>query len=93
MIGPMNNRLVLGLSLAVAFLLGCVVTQAVAPTAPPAWAGAPGELQRWEYYCTKDPTKDKLDEAGRNGWELVAGAGAGNQAIMRFAWCFKRPRK
>lgn len=89
-------KLVLGLSLAVAFLLGCVITQATAPTPSPAFAGPPGTVQHWEYYCFNERSVEDVmheaNEAGTKGWELVAAAGAGAQFLNDKFWCFKRPR-
>ena len=79
----------MGLSLSVAFVAGCVAQSVMAPI-PPARAGA--DVQRWEYLCIDESGGEEVTEqanrAGAQGWELVA-AGKNTRDI---SWCFKRPR-
>jgi len=87
------QKLVLILSLAVVFLLGCLSATLVPKSSvAPAKAAVPSQ---WEHRCFKgdvsgngyeEATTNILTKVGREGWQLVAiGAGA------RF--CFKRPRR
>ena len=80
------------------FLIGCAVGGAASSrfVAPPARAGT--NPTRWEHYCLygdKGVTA-KANELGAEGWEMVAGAGAGTgstiTAEMEFIWCFKREK-
>ncbi len=84
--------------LSVVFLIGCAVGGAASSrfVAPPARAGT--SPTRWEHTCfygDKGIT-EKSNELGAEGWEMVAGAGAGNgsgfTAEMKFIWCFKREK-
>ncbi len=83
--------LLLGLSLSLAFIVGCLAgsTDLVFP---PASAGAVVE-QRWAYFCFERDDIDELNDmangAGARGWEMVAAApGKNGDAI----WCFRQPR-
>lgn len=82
---------VLGLSLAVAYVVGCA-TARVAPT-PMAVAQAPVGMSRWEYFCTDgynaDTIMQRANQAGAEGWEMVGGVGSTRVPGL---WCFKRPR-
>ena len=76
--------------------LGCVAATVAQPfVAPPARAGT--KPQEWEYYCVQSSQgfTDAANQLGRQGWELVSGAGtlsSGNSfASPSFVWCFKRP--
>ena len=74
-----HKKIILGLSLAVTFLVGCLVGQVVIP---PVRAGT--NPQRWEYMCAPNSEANK---AGAQGWELVQiekGTSFSNN------WCFKR---
>ena len=73
-------------SLGLVFILGCatggVASQLVVP---PARAETPPT--RWEYLCGKgDVTTSKFNEAGAQGWELVAVARIPGDSTF----CFKR---
>jgi hypothetical protein len=77
------------------FLLGCAVGGASSRLAvPQARAGA--NPTRWEYHCI-DGTAELVpnsNKMGEQGWEMVAGAGAGSSSKLlsnnEFVWCFKR---
>ena len=73
----------LGLSLSVAFVIGCVAAPLVIPPLSAQQAGG----QRWQYFCFNERSAEDVtplaNRAGRDGWEMVA---AGLEA-----WCFKRP--
>jgi len=71
-----QKKLVVVLSLAVAFLVGCIVGQKVIS---PVRAGT--SPTRWEYMRGLDKDANK---AGTQGWELVA-------IDHDYNWCFKRP--
>jgi hypothetical protein len=85
-------------AVSVTFVIGCVVggassRLAAQPRPAPAYT-------RWEYNCFNTPfqTTDKANELGAQGWEMVAGAGAGGGAssvshFETFIWCFKRPAR
>lgn len=85
------RQFLLGLSLSIAFILGCVTAQhvpglAAVPSAS-AYAG-----QQWEYTCEKSPTlliNDKftsfLNERGGAGWELLP-------VTLGDSLCFKRSK-
>ena len=94
------RNFVLGLSLSVAFVVGCMFGASQRERVlPPARAASPTGTQ-WQYYCL-DGTKNIMStfrKLGLDGWELVGGAGgaaSGSADILgadwRFAlWCFKR---
>lgn len=72
----------LGLSLSMAFVIGCLSARFVVPA-----ARAQG-VRRWEHFCfssgSLEQLQSRLDEAGSEGWELATGFG-------RFEACMKRP--
>ncbi len=83
----------LGASLSVVFIVGCVAGAAGRPiVVPEASARQPVRDQRsaqnprWEYRCVRDAPvsliQDRANRVGADGWELVTGSAAG--------WCFKR---
>jgi hypothetical protein len=83
----------LGLSISLAFMVGCVAGSS-GLLLPPARAGGVIE-QRWAYFCFErsniDEINDMANGAGARGWELVAASpknGANGDAI----WCFRQPR-
>ena len=88
------RQFLLGLTISIAFIAGCVASQLAQIVIPPARAGAP--TQRWEYFCERDTDGPwtpegiaKLNSAGREGWEFVQQlAGSGG---IRDVYCFKRP--
>ena len=73
------RRIVVGLSLLVAFLVGCLASSVVTPQVfhvPPARAGS--TPQKWEYSCIATLDLEKAQQAtmrfsqmGSEGWELV----------------------
>jgi hypothetical protein len=77
----------LGLSLSIAYFVGCATARVTTPPVANAQAGA----QRWEYFCTdgyNDETiMERANEAGAQGWEMIAGVGSTRVAGL---WCFKR---
>jgi hypothetical protein len=81
---------ILGASLSVVFIAGCVASPYVLP---PAHANQPNQvgLERWQYYCFSDgntaSTQSKANRAGHEGWEM---AGQGNYDASESIWCFKR---
>lgn len=91
------RQFLLGLSISVAFILGCVTAQHVPELGMPTASAYEG--QRWDYTCTEWPApslkQDKtlrsleghLDELGASGWEL-APIPSGNATFL----CFKRPQ-
>jgi len=89
----------LGLSLSVAFILGCVTSQlSHTLVIPPAQAGE--QHTKWSYMCGEFEKVERLHEvankAGLEGWELVGGSGMGRAPALgqpgeRHIWCFKRP--
>jgi hypothetical protein len=89
------HRSILILSLAVAFLSGCVVTMAARDlVVPPARAGT--NPTRWEHRCYTtsllgwQPYEDLnrlANEAGRKGWAISGGPAGGGATLV----CFKRP--
>jgi hypothetical protein len=81
------RNLILGLSLSVAFIVGCVaggVGQRL--VAPPARAGT--SPKKWETHCfqergSTEMVNAKANKMGQQGWEFVDGNGS--------FYCFKRP--
>jgi hypothetical protein len=76
----------LGLSVSIAFVLGCAAAPLVLPAN--AQSSAPEGVQRWEYSCDERRAFDYIEpyanEMGAAGWELVSIAGSSDV-------CFKRP--
>lgn len=82
---------ILGLSISLAFMVGCVAATS-GLLLPPALAGQVVE-QRWAYFCFERSNVDDLNDmangAGARGWELVAAASSkGGDPV----WCFRQPR-
>jgi hypothetical protein len=75
------------LVLLVVFFAGCAAERLL--VVPPARAGT--NPQRWEYFCRDEGTAGFVtkmaNQAGQEGWELVA-VGGGS---LNDTWCFKRP--
>ncbi len=82
------RNLILGLSLSVAFIVGCLVRPLVVP---PVRAGT--NPAKWEYKCfDEDETvkiEAKANRLGRAGFELVTAHGRGTVDAYD-SWCFKR---
>jgi len=86
----------LGLSLSLAFILGCVAAPALVPhldAQPTSAQPAPPNAPRWEMQCADYEHMNSAasltrlgDQAGANGWELAWVVE--NRAVV----CFKRPR-
>jgi hypothetical protein len=90
----------LGLSISVAFILGCVAAQHVPALAVPSAAAYAGP--RWEYTCQPIPNlggQNRMDlgntheafiqwlnELGADGWEITPMPAPGD------FFCFKRPQ-
>jgi len=74
----------LGLSISLAFILGCVSAPLIVPRLS---AQNPPNTPRWENYCdtagTRGSMRELLARTGPEGWELAAVDGA--------LFCFKRP--
>jgi hypothetical protein len=78
------------LAVSFVFVLGCVAGGVASQLAvAPARAQAPN-AHRWEYNCGVDPSLAQLDEAGSQGWELVAIAPYRSAASGHLSYCFKR---
>ena len=77
----------LGASLSVAFIIGCVARPYIVPPANANQAA----FQRWQYYCFNDGDPQRVqanaNKAGLQGWEM---AGQGNYNPGSSIWCFKR---
>ena len=86
------KRVLLGLCVSAAFIVGCAVG-ASRYVASPAYAQPPG-ASRWEYTCFQEYDVEDLQayaaRLGSEFWELagVGAHGGGGEPI----WCFKRPR-
>jgi hypothetical protein len=91
------RQFLLGLSISVAFILGCVTAQHVPGVATPSASASTATYtgQRWEYMCAKGPSFANivkfydelpifLNEHGAAGWEYIP------HELDRF--CFKRPQ-
>ena len=76
----------LGLSLSIAFILGCAAAPLIVPRLS-AQQQATG-VQRWEYVCITQRRAaadiDELNRYGAAGWELAPSRG-------NIEFCFKRP--
>lgn len=87
----MWRGLILGLSVSVAFIVGCVAgaTGSLAPSA----RALPVVEQRWAYFCFERGDVDQINgmsnSAGLRGWEMVAAATPGSGVPV---WCFRQPR-
>jgi hypothetical protein len=81
------RNLILGLSLSVAFIVGCLAGPVVQPTLAPSLRAAPGTV-KWEYHCvgfrqaSGNEIARELNKAGALGWELAV--------TDRVNWCLKR---
>lgn len=85
------RNLVLGLSIAVALLAGCIIgATASRLVVPPVRAGT--NPPKWEYKCFSENRSAhiawKANRLGAVGFEMVAGAGLSHNQDPR--WCFKR---
>ena len=78
----------LGASVSLAFILGCVVRPLLIPPA----TAQQVSLQKWEYFCFDSGNTDDVmkgaKSAGLQGWEMTA---AGNYTATVSIWCFRRP--
>ncbi len=89
------RNLILGLSLSVAFIVGCVAGPALMPrtTAAPAVQAAPG-TPRWEYKCFDEngatDIQTKVNQLGQAGFEMVAASSNNDYANGDAYFCFKR---
>jgi hypothetical protein len=77
----------------VAIVCGCAGAAASALIIPPARSQ---NLPRSEYFCIHDlkDTDDfaaKMNQAGREGWELVGAGATPDYPTTNSTWCFKRP--
>ncbi len=92
------RNLVLGLSLSVAFIVGCVAGPAIMPrtSAAPSAPAAPG-TPKWEYVCYNGTSNlmSTFRKLGHAGWEMSGSSGGIGTAPSglheKFSiWCFKR---
>lgn len=78
------NGFALGLSLSLAFILGCVSAPLLIPRLS---AQNPPDVTRWEYICDTASTMGRLqtylNESGAEGWELAS--------HVQNRVCLKRP--
>jgi hypothetical protein len=72
------RRVIFALSLACAFLLGALVRPSLVDRVD-------AQTAKVESRCVKD--EDEANALGREGWEVVTSAGAGNNV---FRYCFVR---
>src|SRR4051812_7028462 len=94
------RQFLLGLTISLAFIVGSMSSQLLSRVVPRAHAG--GEMGRWIYRCEslspENPTKfmnapdvvGKLNELGRQGWELVLEMPHPQNAFL-IVFCFKQP--
>lgn len=87
----------MGLSLAGAFILGCVSAPLMGPAVVPraqaeSYTPVDGSTHGWGYRCVtnvrRDTFESQANDFGQSGWELVGSAP--DIQDMQF-WCFKRP--
>ena len=81
----------LGLSLSVAFIIGCLAGPYLAPAAS---AQPRPRAQRYQYHCIEghdnvQRLQERMNEKASRGWELVAVAAHGTWP-NRAQWCFRR---
>lgn len=87
------RNLILGLSLSVAFIVGCLVRPLVVP---PVRAGT--NPPKWEYKCFRETGESKVEaksnKLGAAGFEMTGSAGGvggeGWGSSQWYVWCFKR---
>ncbi|MEI9950853.1 MAG: hypothetical protein WDO74_18225 [Pseudomonadota bacterium] len=81
----------IGLSISLAFIVGCVAGS-TRYGVPKAEAAAVVE-QRWSYFCFAasniEDVNSKANAAGMRGWELSAST---TNADGQTVWCFRQPR-
>ena len=81
----------IGLSLSLAFIVGCVASS-TRYGVPKAEAAAVVE-QRWSYFCIQandvEDLNFKANAAGMRGWDMVASTPDHNGQMI---WCFRQPR-
>jgi hypothetical protein len=82
----------IGMSISLAFIVGCVAGSTRYGAVPRAEAAAVVE-QRWSYFCFEADTVDdvhfKANAAGMRGWEMVSSSTNANGQVI---WCFRQPR-
>tara|TARA_Y100001956_G_C3970247_1_gene120562 strand:+ start:130 stop:417 length:288 start_codon:yes stop_codon:yes gene_type:complete len=90
-----TGSFLLGLSLALAYILGCATSRVVTPAPADAQTMAtppPPGTHAWAYHCVEADNLETLtrhtDELGRQGWEMVTATPRSN---FHGVWCFKRP--
>ena len=89
------KRLILALTITVAFLVGCITaTVATQLVVPPIKAGT--NPKKWEYTCFKEPFTDakatsQANKHGSEGWELVSVTPVSGSISALMGWCYKRP--
>lgn len=89
------RRILLGLTLLVAFAAGCVAGASKQDLfVAPAQAGRAVIEQRWAYFCFQDGNTEqvnyKANAAGARGWEMIAAAAPADSGAP--IWCFRQPR-
>lgn len=73
---PFMRDFVLGLSVSIAFIVGCLVGGSSPQTAVPNAAAEPDGPRRYEYKCTNEETlgaddfAKRLNREGAEGWDL-----------------------
>jgi len=93
------RQFLFGLSISVAFIVGCVTAQHVPQLGVPTASAYAGPA--WQYTCRDDPKVRVgeswddvygafLNEMGAAGWE-VAPIPDGMGSNLRYGLCFKRP--
>lgn len=91
------RQFLLGLSISIAFIVGCVTAQHVPDVAMPSATASTSTStlastgQGWEYTCEALPVRTDrfvamLNDQGTAGWEVIPFDFAGGRV------CFKRPR-
>jgi hypothetical protein len=83
----------LGLSISLAFIAGCVAGSSRLLVPPARASNTYVVEQRWEYFCFAEDRAEKVNEranaAGVRGWELVT---ASTPTDGDPIWCFRLPR-
>ena len=80
--------LMVGLSVSVAFIVGCLVSPHLVPAARAA------EAAKVKYHCFEAENARDLGELSNRfatkGWRMVTGAGFAAGNVNRMVWCLER---